>query len=123
MLPSSRGTCPSSTPSKTSVMNSNSLRVSRVTIHGAAVVYPAGATLIRQSVGVAARGRRGCTHWRTHDGDPRGRRWLRSGVGAAHLVDRAHAVVAADLHFYLGAVGLADVRLVGRAGVHVGLHP
>src|SRR3954454_22389662 len=42
-------------------------------------------------------------------------------VMAAHRVDGGDRVVAVDLHLDRSAVGLRDVRLVGRAAVHVGL--
>src|SRR4051812_28815526 len=41
---------------------------------------------------------------------------------AAHRADRCDAVVLVDLDDHLGAVGLGDVRLIGRAVVDVGLH-
>src|SRR3954447_11261768 len=40
---------------------------------------------------------------------------------AAHGIDGGDGVVAVDLHLDRGAVGLRDVRLVGRAAVYVGL--
>src|SRR3954462_11635741 len=42
-------------------------------------------------------------------------------VMAAHGVDGGDGVVAVDLNLDRGAVRLRDVRLVGRAPVHVGL--
>src|SRR3954467_8488303 len=42
-------------------------------------------------------------------------------VMAAHGVDGRGGVVAVDLHLDGGAVELRDVRLVGRAAVHIGL--
>src|SRR4051794_6867412 len=50
------------------------------------------------------------------------RRWtLGNRLRVLHRVDRRHREVLADLDLDLGAVGLADVRLVRGARVHVGL--
>src|SRR4051794_8862238 len=46
----------------------------------------------------------------------------RLGVVVSHGVDGGDGVVLVDLDLDLGAVGLADVRLIGGAGVDVGLH-